>query len=65
MKDRLRQVAPHLSDRLDLLDRLVDTYMAEYEAETELCDGVEAMFEAWAGTVRMGVVSNFFVPNYP
>ncbi len=65
LKDRLRQVAPHLSDHLDLLDGLVDTFMAEYEAETELCDGVEEMFEAWSGTAKMGVVSNFFVPNYP
>lgn len=39
--------------------------MAEYETKTELCDGVEKMFEAWAGTARTGVVSNFFLPNYP
>ena len=65
LKTRLAQVAPNLSDGLDVLDRLVDTYMAEYEAETQLCDGVERMFEAWAGTVEMGVVSNFFVPDYP
>ena len=39
--------------------------MAEYETKTELCGGVEKMFEAWSGTVRMGVVSNFFLPNYP
>jgi len=65
LKKRLAQVAPDLSDRLDILDHLVNTFMAEYETKTELCDGVEKMFEAWAGTVTMGVVSNFFVPHYP
>ena len=56
LKERLTRVAPLLSDQLDVLDGLVDTFMEEYETETELSDGVEAMFEAWAGTVRMGVV---------
>jgi len=65
LRERLKQVAPPLSSRDHVLDHLIDTYMSEYGSRTERCEGVEEMLYAWAQAVPTGVVSNFFVANFP
>lgn len=64
LQERLCETVPELAQRRDALAEIVDDYMSDYAARTRVMDGVEAMLRAWSG-VPLGVVSNFFVADFP
>lgn len=65
LRERLEEILPELSDQHEFLDNLISAYMLEYESKTAICEGAEEMLNAWAQIVKIGVVSNFFVPGFP
>jgi HAD superfamily hydrolase (TIGR01549 family) len=49
----------------EIVSKLVDTFMEDYEAKTRTLEGVETMLEAWVGHTPLAVISNFFLPGFP
>ncbi len=68
--ERLRDV---LSPRLPrdpaaveaLIARMLAAFQRDYPASLRETPGVREMLAAWQGKVRMAVVSNFFLPDWP
>ncbi len=48
-----------------LVKEMVDEFKWSYPKQVRPTPGVEAMLAAWRGRVRMGVVSNFYLPGWP
>ncbi len=70
LPDRLRDVlaASGKAGRMPvhrLVQEMVDEFERSYPKQVRPTPGVEAMLAAWRGEVRMGVVSNFYLPGWP
>lgn len=48
-----------------LVQEMVDEFERSYPKQVRPTPGVEAMLSSWRGKVRMGVVSNFYLPGWP
>lgn len=48
-----------------LVQEMVDEFEKSYPKQVRPTPGVEAMLASWRGRVRMGVVSNFYLPGWP
>ncbi len=48
-----------------LVQEMVDEFERSYPKQVRPTPGVEAMLATWRGRVRMGVVSNFYLPGWP
>lgn len=48
-----------------LVKAMVDEFERSYPKQVRPTSGVEAMLASWHGRVRMGVVSNFYLPGWP
>lgn len=48
-----------------LVREMVEEFERSYPKQVRPTPGVEAMLAAWRGRVRMGVVSNFYLPGWP
>ncbi|MDE2999798.1 MAG: HAD family hydrolase [Gemmatimonadota bacterium] len=48
-----------------LVTEMVEEFEKSYPEQVRPTPGVEAMLAAWRGSVRMGVVSNFYLPGWP
>ena len=48
-----------------LVQEMVDEFERSYPKQVRPTPGVEAMLSAWRSRVRMGVVSNFYLPGWP
>ena len=55
---RMKEVEP-------LVQSLLHQFKARYPATLRPTPGVREMLDAWSGRVRMGVVSNFFLSDWP
>ncbi|MDE2889381.1 MAG: HAD family hydrolase [Gemmatimonadota bacterium] len=44
---------------------MIEEFERAYPKQVRPTPGVEAMLAAWRGRVRMGVVSNFYLPGWP
>ena len=48
-----------------LVQEMIDEFETSYPKQVRPTPGVEAMLASWRGKVRMGVVSNFYLPGWP
>ncbi len=48
-----------------LVREMIEEFEESYPKQVRPTSGVEAMLAAWRGRVRMGVVSNFYLPGWP
>lgn len=48
-----------------LVREMIEEFERSYPKQVRPTPGVEAMLTAWRGSVRMGVVSNFYLPGWP
>lgn len=48
-----------------LVKEMVDVFERSYPKQVRRTQGVEEMLMSWRGRVRMGVVSNFYLPGWP
>ena len=48
-----------------LVREMIEEFERSYPKQVRPTPGVEAMLTAWRGRVRMGVVSNFYLPGWP
>ncbi|MCY3767645.1 MAG: HAD family hydrolase [Gemmatimonadetes bacterium] len=48
-----------------LVREMIEEFERSYPKQVRPTPGVEAMLAAWRGRVRMGVVSNFYLPGWP
>ena len=48
-----------------LVREMVDAFVKSYPKQVRPTPGVKAMLASWRGKVRMGVVSNFYLPGWP
>ncbi|MDE3259357.1 MAG: HAD family hydrolase [Gemmatimonadota bacterium] len=48
-----------------LVREMIEEFERSYPKQVRPTPGVEAMLAAWCGRVRMGVVSNFYLPGWP
>lgn len=48
-----------------LVREMVEEFERSYPRQVRRTPGVEEMLSAWCGSVRMGVVSNFYLPGWP
>ncbi|NND07945.1 MAG: HAD family hydrolase [Saprospiraceae bacterium] len=70
LEDRLTHVLDARKDRLSqpltkVVRSMVDLFFESFPPSVRLTPGVESMLEKLQGKVKMGVVSNFFVPGMP
>ena len=70
LADRLTEVlaASGKSRRVSvhrLVQEMVDEFERSYPKQVRRTPGVEPMLLSWRGRVRMGVVSNFYLPGWP
>jgi len=63
----LQQRAPNLSaaEREDIATEMVNRFRVSYQKSLRLPKGVKDMLDFWQGRVHMGVVSNFYIQNWP
>jgi putative hydrolase of the HAD superfamily len=47
------------------IGRMIDVWLEEYPRSVRAAAGAREMLEHWRGRKRMGVVSNFFLPEWP
>jgi putative hydrolase of the HAD superfamily len=71
MKDRYQAVLQARSPQSptfeieQLATAMVDRFQGCYQQSLRLPAGVEEMLEYWQGKARIGVVSNFYIPDWP
>jgi putative hydrolase of the HAD superfamily len=71
LSDGLAQILVGLDSSVSLADieitvgRMIEAFYANYLPRTHPAPGVRRMLDAWQGTVKMGVVSDFFLCDCP
>ena len=70
MADRLREILTAKDDtRGDEIEALVNQVLSQFDTDypytLRLTPDVREMLQAWHGKVKMGVVSNFFLSDWP
>ena len=70
LPDRLRiclaksQSKPNISID-DAISQMLETWLGEYPQSVRAADGAHQMLAHWHGRKTLGVVSNFFLPDWP
>jgi putative hydrolase of the HAD superfamily len=49
----------------DAISRMLDAWLGEYPQTVRAAAGAKQMLDHWHGHKRLGVVSNFFLPDWP
>jgi putative hydrolase of the HAD superfamily len=62
LRQRVTMFAPATERQLTVIEA---TFLREYQRNTHVIDGVEAMLARWHGHAVLGVVSNFFLAYAP
>ena len=66
LKDILTKKAGSRTDEVDtFVDRIIEQFESGYQATLRLTPGVHEMLQRWRHKVRMGVISNFYQPDWP
>lgn len=70
LKDRFKEILTKKDgsrkDEVDtLVSRMIEDLELEYTNTLRLTPGVCEMLQRWRGKVKMGVVSNFYLPDWP